>query len=99
MTDRTWMALLVAAGILLPVAAASGEDNIYAPGTDCANLPTIAERLLCGRQEFRRNQSNTSVEQPIPPSPEQPTLSPAIAEDPRIATPQEGQQRTASPND
>jgi len=51
------------AGVLTMPAVASAEDKIYPPGTDCANQPTIAERLLCGRQEFRR-QSGTSVEQP-----------------------------------
>jgi len=47
--------------LLTPMVAASGQSKIYPPGTDCANLPTIAERLLCGRQEFRREQgvSNT----------------------------------------
>jgi hypothetical protein len=96
MAQRTLIAIVVAAGILLPAAVASGEDRIYPPGTDCANLPTIAERLLCGRQEFRR-QSGTSV-QPPAPLPEQPSLSPSVAEDPRMETPLVGQQRTASPN-
>ena len=56
------------AGVLTMPAVASAEDKIYPPGTDCANQPTIAERLLCGRQEFRR-QSGTSVEQPMEASP------------------------------
>lgn len=58
------------AGILVLPAVASAQSKIYPPGTDCANLPTIAERLLCGRQEFRRQQGS-SVEQPneIPPAP------------------------------
>jgi hypothetical protein len=51
------------AGVLTMPVVASAEDKIYPPGTDCANQPTIAERLLCGRQEFRR-QSGTAVEQP-----------------------------------
>ncbi len=51
------------AGVLAMPVIASAEDKIYPPGTDCANQPTIAERLLCGRQGFRR-QSGTSVEQP-----------------------------------
>lgn len=57
-------------GVLTMPVVASAEDKIYPPGTDCANQPTIAERLLCGRQEFRR-QSGTSVEQPTeaPPAP------------------------------
>jgi hypothetical protein len=97
MVQRTLMAAVLAAGSLLPATAALGEDKIYPPGTDCANQPTIAERLLCGRQEFRR-QSGVSTEQPAP-LPEQPALSPSVAEDPRIATPLDAQQRTASPND
>jgi hypothetical protein len=58
------------AGILAMPAVASAESKIYPPGTDCANQPTIAERLLCGRQEFRREQG-VSVEQPnaVPPAP------------------------------
>jgi hypothetical protein len=51
------------AGVLAMPVGAPAEDKIYPPGTDCANQPTIAERLLCGRQEFRR-QSGTSVGQP-----------------------------------
>jgi hypothetical protein len=58
------------AGILAMPAVASAQNKIYPPDTDCANQPTIAERLLCGRQEFRRQQG-TSVDQPnqIPPAP------------------------------
>jgi hypothetical protein len=67
MTHRALITLALAAGFaVLPLSAASGQDKIYPPGTDCANQPTIAERLLCGRQEFRR-QSETSVPQPAPP--------------------------------
>jgi hypothetical protein len=66
MNHRALFALALAAGmVVLPLAAASGQSKIYPPGTDCANQPTIAERLLCGRQEFRR-QSETSVPQPAP---------------------------------
>ena len=56
-----WMA---ATGILstMPMIAL-GQTKIYPPGTDCANLPTIAERLLCGRQEFRRQSG-----MPLPPA-------------------------------
>jgi len=56
------------AGVLTMPVVASAEDKIYPPGTDCANQPTIAERLLCGRQEFRR-QSGTPVEPPTETSP------------------------------
>jgi len=51
---------------LLP-GAAQAEDKIYPPGTECANLPTIAERLLCGRQEFRRNDPASRENVPAPP--------------------------------
>jgi hypothetical protein len=56
------------AGVLTMPVAASAEDKVYPPGTDCANQPTIAARLLCGRQEFRRQQG-MSVEQPMETSP------------------------------
>jgi hypothetical protein len=63
-------AAAIAAVLTLPVHAGA-QTKIYPPGTDCANQPTIAERLLCGRQEFRR-QPGASVEQPtaIPPAPQ-----------------------------
>ncbi|MDQ7250921.1 hypothetical protein [Dongia sedimenti] len=73
-------------GILTLPIAASAQAKIYPPGTDCANQPTIAERLLCGRQEFRR-QSGTAIETPdqTPPAaldedrpfPDQPVPPPA----------------------
>ena len=103
MTHRALIAVAVTAAILLlPVAAASGQSKIYPPGTDCANLPTIAERLLCGRQEFRR-QSETSVQQPAPPPavdgmPERrPPLSPPAYEAAPVLIPN-AQDRTASPH-
>jgi len=90
----------------MPVLAAA-QTKIYPPGTDCANQPTIAERLLCGRQEFRR-EHGLSVEQPtvvpqesVPgfvdepePFPEQPMPSPEL----RPGQEEEMQPNTASPN-
>ena len=50
----------------LPIAAAA--DQVFPPGTECANLPTIAERLLCGRQELKRGDAATQrPNQPPPP--------------------------------
>ena len=90
------------AGILALPAVASAQNKIYPPGTDCANQPTIAERLLCGRQEFRRQQGS-SVEQPNQaapapldedrPFPDQPT-SPTDLQPPPA---QQSLPRTSSP--
>ena len=65
------MRILVAGiGLALVVATmtpppAMAEDKIFPPGTECANLPTIADRLLCGRQELRRGEQPENV--PAPP--------------------------------
>jgi hypothetical protein len=94
------MLLGALAGLCALPVAASAEDKIYPPGTDCANQPTIAERLLCGRQEFRR-QSGTSVEQPMEVPPSQQDRSKAFQEPtpaPTALTPITEQQRTSSPN-
>ena len=84
----------------LPIAA-SAEDKIYPPGSDCANQPTIAERLLCGRQEFRR-QSDTSVEQPMEKPPSLEGRGPALPDSPPVHNELTPQQqlvpRTSSPN-
>ncbi len=96
--------LLIAALIgfsALPVAA-SAEDKIYPPGTDCANQPTIAERLLCGRQEFRR-QSDASVAQPMETPPALDDQGRAISDSttaPNALTPEQQQlvPRSTSPN-
>jgi hypothetical protein len=64
MNHRGAIALATAlAGMVGASGVAAAQTKIYPPGTDCANLPTIAERLLCGRQEFRR-EHGLSVEQP-----------------------------------
>ena len=52
----------------LPTVTASA-DQIYPPGTECANLPTIAERLLCGRQELKRGDTAVQQQQNVPPPP------------------------------
>jgi hypothetical protein len=57
---------VLAVAVALPVAA-SAQDKVYPPGTECANLGTIAERLLCGRQELRRGDS--AVERNVSPPP------------------------------
>lgn len=100
------LAVLLVGVVTMPVVAAA-QTKIYPPGTDCANLPTIAERLLCGRQEFRR-QHGLSVEQPtivpqgsVPgtvdepePFPQQPMPQPEL-----VPGQQERMQpNTASPN-
>jgi hypothetical protein len=97
------------AGVIAMPLVAAAQTKIYPPGTDCANLPTIAERLLCGRQEFRRQQG-ISVEQPtivpqgsVPgtadepePFPQQPMPQPEL----RLVPGQQErmQPNTASPN-
>ena len=58
-------ALLLAAS---PMATASA-DQVYPPGTECANLRTIAERLLCGRQELKRGDAAVGQQQNISPPP------------------------------
>jgi len=58
---------LIALIVATPAIVATA-DTIYPPGTECANLPTIAERLLCGRQELKRGDAAT--QQPnVPPPP------------------------------
>ena len=107
-SDSHRRTLLFAAAIAAMVGASPGavsaEDKIYPPGTDCANQPTIAERLLCGRQEYRR-QHGISVQQPeqVPPAPqdegqvfpETPTAPMDVRPSPRE---QEQLPRTSSPN-
>jgi len=107
MTYRALIFVGLTAGMLVtPMVAASGQSKIYPPGTDCANLPTIAERLLCGRQELRR-QSETSTPVPAPgptdenrslegqrPLPSRQEMEPALLPVPHRA---ESQGRTSSP--
>jgi len=99
--DRRTIALAAAvAGLMAMPAIAAAEDKIYPPGTDCANQPTIVGRLLCGRQEYRR-QHGVSVEQPTV-APEtrdnEPFPDPPSAQmEERLDTPQQLQPNTASP--
>jgi len=71
MAHRILRLALVAAILAVPSPAAFAQAKVYPPGTDCANLPTIAERLLCGRQEFRRQSGTVTQQQPAetPPPP------------------------------
>jgi hypothetical protein len=90
------------AGIAAMPAISAAQTKIYPPGSDCANQPTIAERLLCGRQEFRR-EHGLSVQQPtiVPPgSVEQPQPFPEPMPHPELRPDEEEQiaPNTASPN-
>jgi hypothetical protein len=95
-------AIAVAAAVA-GVAGASGnaaaQTKIYPPDTDCANLPTIAERLLCGRQEFRR-EHGLSVEQPtIVPGPvDEPNPIPQPMPPAALQPPSEQQQLMQQPS-
>lgn len=53
---------------LLQIATASA-DEVYPPGTECANLRTIAERLLCGRQELKRGDAAVQEQKNVPAPP------------------------------
>ena len=52
---------------LATLSTAAKADETYPPGTECANLRTIAERLLCGRQELQRGDAATKQNVPPPP--------------------------------
>jgi hypothetical protein len=110
MNYRRAIALAVAvAGVVGASGIAAAKTKIYPPGTDCANLPTIAERLLCGRQEFRR-EHGLSVEQPtivpqgsVPGSVDEPDPIPQPMPPAELQPPSEQPQlmqqpNTASPN-
>jgi len=60
---------LLAAALLgtTMIAPPAFADEVYPPGTECANLRTIAERLLCGRQELKRGDAATKQNVPPPP--------------------------------
>src|SRR5215471_18519215 len=60
-----WLALALA---VLPIPTALADET-YPPGTECANLRTIAERLLCGRQELKRGDSSVQEQKNVPPPP------------------------------
>jgi len=64
---RTALMAATIAGLLSPPGIATAQTKIYPEGTDCANQPTLAERLLCGRQEFRREHGLAVVQPTIVP--------------------------------
>jgi hypothetical protein len=67
-TYRRSLAVAAAfASLLSTPGLASAQTKIYPAGTDCANQPTIAERLLCGRQEYRREHGLAVVQPTIVP--------------------------------
>ncbi len=99
--SHTLLALLVTSGV--PIGAASA-DQIYPPGTECANLPTISARLLCGRQELKRGDAAAQQQDvPAPPydgysaDPDQAQPVPGTAITPAPLLPSGNTQPTASP--
>ncbi|GAB2175800.1 hypothetical protein [Dongia sp. agr-C8] len=99
---RSFALAAAVAGIMTMPGTATAQSKIYPPDTDCANQPTIAERLLCGRQEFRR-QHGLSVEQPDAATPDEPGPFPDQPLPPAELRPAPGQSgkmppNTASPN-
>jgi hypothetical protein len=69
MTIRTSSIALVVAAIAFVPALAQADDVTYPPGTECANLPTLSARLVCGRQELRRGDPAAKAQQNVPPPP------------------------------
>jgi hypothetical protein len=105
---RTFTLAGAVAGLLTATDIASAQTKIYPPGTDCANQATIAARLLCGRQEYRREHGLSVVQPTIVPegsapgSVDEPDPIPTQPA-PAGLVPQSGQQiqsqsNTASPN-
>jgi len=78
--------LLIFAGLALSSVAARADDATYPPGTECANQPTIAGRLLCGRQELRQNPNAAQQGQNVPAAPYD-GYTPDEEASPRPATP------------
>lgn len=105
---RIFTLAVAVAGLLTASDIASAQTKIYPPGTDCANQATIAARLLCGRQEYRREHGLSVVqptivpEGPVPDSVDEPEpipTQPAPAELLRPSGQQiQSQPNTASPN-
>jgi hypothetical protein len=93
MTNTVRRTLLRALFVLsgLPIGAASA-DQVYPPGTECANLPTISARLLCGRQEFKRGDAAVQQQQDVPAPPYD-----GYSPDPDQAQPPPGIQITPAP--
>jgi hypothetical protein len=106
MFKQVLLSIAATVGILSAMSTtALAQTKVYPPGTDCANQPTIAERLLCGRQQFRRESG-----MPLPPA------SPDLPRDDGVARPEpmaphrddiapsavpieQAPSRTSSPND
>ena len=78
--------LLIFAGLALSSVAARDDDATYPPGTECANQPTIAGRLLCGRQELRQDPNAAQQGQNVPAAPYD-GYTPDEEASPRPATP------------
>jgi hypothetical protein len=104
---RTITLAAAIAGLLAASDIAAAQSKIYPPGTACANLATIAERLLCGRQEYRREQGLSVVQPTIvpegsaPASVDEPDPIPAPPAPAELVPPSgrqiESQMNTASP--
>lgn len=95
------LAAAIAGALTLP-GMASAQSKIYPPGANCANEATISERLLCGRQEFRRQHGLSVDQRDAAPSdepgpfPDQPMPPTDLRAEP--GQPGEMQPNTASPN-
>ena len=91
MTIRTSSIALALAVSAFAPALASADDVTYPPGTNCANLPTLSARLVCGRQELRRDDpaSRENVTPPpydgYSPDPEQAQPPPGLVPAPTVA--------------
>jgi hypothetical protein len=108
MRIRLTFTFAAVAGLLAATDIASAQTKIYPPGTDCANQATIAARLLCGRQEYRR-EHGLSVMQPTivpegsaPDSVDEPDPIPTRPAPSALVLPSgqemKAQSNTASPN-
>jgi hypothetical protein len=106
--SKTFTVAAALAGFLTATDIAAAQTKIYPPGTDCANQRTIAERLLCGRQEYRR-EHGLSVVQPtivpegsVPSAVDEPNPIPAQPAPSELVLPSglgtQSQPNTASPN-
>jgi hypothetical protein len=102
-SDRRTLVLIAAVAATLGASGvALAQTKIYPQGSDCANQPTIAERLLCGRQELRR-EKDSAVQQssPVPPADEpEPFSAPPAPPGGLALDPEQGtrvQPHTASP--
>jgi len=99
----TLAAAAAIAGLVAASEIASAQTKIYPPGTDCANQATIAERLLCGRQEYRREHGLSVVQPTIVPdgsspgSVDEPNPIPAQPAPAQLVPPRE-QEMQAQPN-